>query len=401
MTPRQRISAALNHQQPDRIPLDLAGTESSGLTAIAYNSLRSHMNLPPDPPQVFDTYQQVVKIGDDLRRALEIDTVPLHIEPRRWKPFTLPDGSPCRIPEKWNPQPQDGDLVVRDTDGNVAARMPAGGFYFEPVHASLAAVASPAELDKHARAIESFDWPAHADESIDDIAARAERLFTETDYAVVANFQFHLLAAGQILRGYQQFMIDLLADPPLAHAILARLCDAYCRRAEALLARVGSFIQVVLVNDDLGTQNAPLLSPDCYRSMILPYQKRLFAFIKSRTDAALLMHSCGAVAEFIPSLLDAGIDALNPVQVSAAGMDTAELKRRFGRHLTFWGGGCDTQQILRAASPQQIEQEVKRRIDQLAPGGGFVFTQVHNIQPDVPPENILAMYRAFKKYRDY
>ncbi len=400
MTPRERIVATLRGETPDRVPLDIGGTESSGLTGIACNRLRAHLGMSPGATQVFDTYQQVVKLEDDLRDRLEIDTVPLLIEPLQWRAFELPDGSPCEIPAKWCPaEDGDGGLIVRDAEDHIIARMPAGGLYFEPVYAPLADVREPAELAEHARAIESFDWPGHADESLADIAARAQHLFDETDYAIVANLQLHLLAGGQMLRGYEQFMMDLLADKAIAHGILRRLTDAYIARADSYLARVGELVQVVLVNDDLGTQNGPMMSLDCYREMIWPYQKELFDFIKSRSPAALLFHTCGAVSEFIPLLIEAGVDAINPVQVSAAGMDSAELKRRFGEQITFWGGGCDTQQVLRRGSAAQIEAEVKRRIDDLSPGGRFVFTQVHNIQPDVPPENVTAMLAAFAKYR--
>jgi len=277
---------------------------------------------------------------------------------------------------------------------------PADGFYFEPCSPPLAEVTRVDELDAHADAITAFDWPAYADESLDAYAARATRLFEETDRAVVANFCMHLLAAGQILRGYEDFMVDLIANKPLVHALMERLVDAYCERADRLLARVGDLVQAVELCDDLGTQNGPMLSLDCYREMILPYQKRLFAHVKSRTDAALLFHSCGSVRAFIPDLIAAGVDALNPVQVSAADMDTAALKRAFGRDITFWGGGCDTQHVLPHGTPAEIAAEVKHRIDDLAPGGGFVFTQVHNIQPDVSPANVLAMLDAVKWYRD-
>jgi len=392
---------ALRREVPDRVPLDLGGTESSGMTAIAYRNLRAHLDLPPGRIQVFDTLQQLAKIEDDLREQLEVDTVPLYLEPRRWKPGVLSDGTPCEIPERWNPREEEGGWVVRDGAGHVTARMPEDGFYFEPTYAPLADVQQPSELDAHADAIESFDWPSYADESVDDIEARARTLHQETDLAVVANLCMHLLAAGQILRGYENFMVDLLANRTLAHALLERLTDAYVRRCDRVLPRIDKYIQVVLVNDDLGIQSGPMLSIDCYKEMIWPYQKRLFGYVKSKTDAALLLHSCGSVYRFIPFLIEAGIDALNPVQVSAAEMDTKRLKREFGKDLTFWGGGCDTQHVLPRGSAREIEDEVKRRVSDLAPGGGFVFTQVHNIQPDVPPENVLAMVDALSKYRDY
>ena len=400
MTPRERMIETLNHREPDMIPLDLGGTESSGITGIAYNRLRKHLGLRTGETQIFDVFQQITKIEDDLRSLIKPDTVPLLFEPEEWKPFSLPDDSHCSIPEKWNPERDgDGDWIVRDPEGVVCARMPSGGYYFEPVCAPLAGVSNVNELQAFDHIIETFDRPFFADESLETLAHRAQRLFEETDDAIVANLQFHLLAAGQQLRGYENFMVDLLLDKKLAHALLEKLCEAYMRRCEEYLERAGNFIQVVLLNDDLGTQHGPMLSPDCYREMLWPYQKRLIGSIKEKTDAFILFHSCGSVYRFIPSLIEAGVDALNPVQVSAAEMDTKRLKKEFGGDITFWGGGCDTQQVLRNGTAAQIQDEVKRRIDDLAAGGGFVFTQVHNIQPDVPPENIMAMYDAFYEFR--
>ena len=401
MTSRERIIRALKHNEPDRIPLDLGGTESSGITGIAYNRLRNYLGLTQGKTQIFDVYQQICKIESDVRDIVLPDTIPLLIEPLKWKPFVLPDGSHCQIPEKWCPKKEpNGDLVVTNSKGKVIARMPDKGFYFDPAIAPLAAVENPAELNAYADEIKSCDWPFFADESLNSIAERAAYLFKNTDFAIVANLQLHLLAAGQQLRGYETFMIDLLMNKPLVHALFEMLTDAYVRRCKRYLERVGKFIQVILLNDDLGTQNGPMLSLDCYREMLWPYQKKLFEFIKTRTDAFILFHSCGSVYEFIPSLIEIGVDALNPVQVSAAEMDTRRLKKQFGKDITFWGGGCDTQMILPNGTKEQIQDEVKHRIDDMAEGGGFVFTQVHNIQPDVKPENIMAMYHAFRKYAD-
>ena len=189
-------------------------------------------------------------------------------------------------------------------------------------------------------------------------------------------------------------MTDLILAPDLADYLLGMLVDAYCRRADTLFPTMNGLVDVILVNDDLGTQAGPMLSPDLYRKRIKPFQRRLFSHLKSVSGLPLLLHSCGSVRWAIPDLIEVGIDALNPVQVSAAGMDSAELKRDFGRDITFWGGGCDTQHVLNRGTPDEVREEVKRRIGDLAPGGGFVFCQVHNIQPDVPPDNIIAMLDA-------
>jgi len=401
MTSRERVVKALQHQEPDRIPLDIGGTESSGLTGIAYNKLRSYLHLEKGKTQIFDTHQQVTKIENDIGELLETDTAPLLLEPLEWKPFRLTDGSPCEIPEKWNPQREDRDLVVKDKHNNVVARMPEGGFYFESVYAPLSHLEEPAQLDDYLIHLESFDYPDYADESLDSIASRAKTLYQDTELAIIGNLQLHILAAGQKLRGFENFMIDLVMNKKLAHAFLENLVDVYMRRCDQFLARVGPSIQVILVNDDLGTQQGPMMSLDTYQEMIWPYQKKLFEYIKRKADVFLLLHSCGSVYRYIPYLIEAGVDALNPVQVSAAEMDTRNLKREFGKDITFWGGGCDTQQVLNRGSAKNIEDEVKRRIDDLAPGGGFVFTQDHNIQADVPPANIMTMLETFKKHRNY
>lgn len=394
MTSRERVITALKHEEPDRVPLDLGGTESSSFTGIAYNNFRKYLKLDPSKTQIYDLYQQISKIDDDIREMFGVDTVPLLMEPRRWKQFPLTDGSSCEIPEKWDPVEKEGDLVVYDKEGNITARMPKQGYYFEPAYFPLAKVENPAQLDEYSEYFETYDRPFFLDESFNEIGARAKALYEDTEYAIVGNFMVHLLAAGQFLRGFDNFLVDLMVNKSLAYGILERLLDAYKKRAEEYTKQVGQYVQVILVNDDLGTQIAPMISLECYREMILPFQKKLFGFIKEHTDAFLLLHSCGSVYQFIPDLIEAGIDALNPVQVTAADMDSKKLKQEFGQYITFWGGGCDTQHVLNSGTPQQVREEVKRRVNDFSPGGGFVFTQVHNIQPDVPPENVVAMYEA-------
>ena len=257
---------------------------------------------------------------------------------------------------------------------------------------------SPADLGPHARAIARFDWPEFADEGIEGLARRARALRAESDRAVVLNFQSHLLAAGQILRGFESFMADLVLNADVCDALLDILVEAYCERADQMFPSLDGCVDVVLVNDDLGIQRGPMLSPELYRKRVKPYQRRLFSHLKARSGAPLLLHSCGSIRWALPDLIEIGVDAINPVQVSAAGMDSAELKREFGRDLTFWGGGCDTQRVLGRGTPAGVREEVKRRIGDLAPGGGLVFCQVHNIQPEVPPENVVAMLEAAAEF---
>jgi uroporphyrinogen decarboxylase len=394
VTARERVLAALRHEEPDRVPIDLGGTESSGMTAAAYQRLRAYLGLPPRA-RVVEPFQHVVQVDEEVKARFGVATEMLIPGPRQWRVAQLPDGAPCELPEGWRTVAHaDGSEEAVDAEGRRIGRRAASGHHFDPVNPPLAGVESPAELEKHRDAIASFDWPSFADEGVEGLAARAGQLRETTDRAVLFNYQVHVLAAGQILMGFETFLSHLVLEPQLAEALLTQLVEAYCERTERVFPALGDSIDVVLVNDDLGTQQGPMLSPDLYRKRIAPYQRRLFAHLKDHTHAPLLLHSCGSVRFAIPDLIEMGVEALNPVQVSAAGMDSAELKREFGRDLTFWGGGCDTQHVLSRGTPAEVRAEVKRRVADFSPGGGFVFTQVHNIQPEAPPENVVAMLEA-------
>ncbi len=393
MTSRERLLTSLAHREPDRVPRDLGGTESSGMTAHALAQLRRHLQMPGDLV-IFEPYQYVATIGADLRARFGIDTVNLTPGPRRWVRRTAPPGLDVRLPEGWRERDSsDGLTEVLDADGAVVARRPPGGFYFDPVNPPLRDVDTPAGIERRRAIIEAFDWPAFADEGPAALQQRARALHAGGG-CVVFNLCCHLLAAGQLLRGYEAFMIDLMTDADLTHTLLRGLVEGYIRRIDRLAPLLRDSVDVVLLNDDLGTQNGPMLSPDLYRERIKPHQRTLFEHVRRAFGKPILFHSCGSVRAFIPDLIEIGVSALNPVQLSASGMELRGLKRDFGRDLTFWGGGIDTQSVLNHGTPAAVGEAVRRSVDILAPGGGFVFCQVHNIQPDVPPENVVAMVAA-------
>lgn len=392
MTPRERIIAALQHKEPDRVPIDLGATDSSGIMGIAYNRLKKHLRIS-GRTQVFDIIQMIAKVELPVVEAVGSDAVPVLIEPKQWKPWTLPDGSEADIPARANLKKLDsGESVQVDEDGTVISRCPNGGLYFDPVWHPLEDAKTLDDIDAGEPYFRSFDWPSHFDEDFDDLRVKAQKLYNETQYAIVGNLCIHLFAAGQALRGFENFMMDLIIDKPLAHRLLARQVEAYLPRIDKYIEAIGPYVQIILVNDDLGAQSSLQIAPEVYREMVKPYQKKLWQYIKEKSQKFLLLHSCGSIHDLIPDLIEIGVDVLNPVQVSAANMDTRALKKEFGKDITFWGGGCDTQNVLARGTPDEVKKEVRKRVDDLAPGGGFVFCQVHNIQADVPVENILAMY---------
>jgi uroporphyrinogen decarboxylase len=396
------VIESLSHREPDRIPIDLGATDNSGINAIAYNRLKRFLGIRTGRTQVYDTIQQIVKVEEDILRYVKGDLLPVLIEPRKWKSSRLQDGTDCELPAKWNPVKLDnGDQVVYDGEGMEVARMPNGGYYFEPFQFPLRSVKSVSEIEGYMEIIENYDWPFYADEDFKDLRRKAKSLYENTDYALVACFFGHVYAAGQLLRGFREFMIDLIARPEIAEAIMSRLVEAYIERFSKYTEAIGEYVQVILINDDLGMQDRLQISPALYRTMVKPHHKKLYRFIKENSDAFLVLHSDGAIRDAIPDLIEIGVDAINPVQLSANGMDSKELKKEFGDKICFWGGGCDTHRVLPFGTPREVEEEVKKRISDLAPNGGFVFTQVHNIQADVPPENIITMFKAARKYGGY
>ncbi|MCD6291803.1 MAG: methyltransferase, partial [Anaerolineae bacterium] len=241
-----------------------------------------------------------------------------------------------------------------------------------------------------------------SDEALARLRAEARRLYQETDYAVMGAFGGNILESGQGLRGWEQFMLDLAYGGSFLETFLELLTENHLRNLERYLAAVGEYIQIIQMGDDLGTQRGPQISIDTYRRWIKPYQKRIYNWVHEHyPDIYVFLHSCGSIYAFIPDLIEIGVDILNPVQTSAYDMDPVRLKREFGRDITFWGGGVETQSTLPNGTPDDVRQQVRERLDIFAPGGGYVFNQVHNIQHGVPSENIIAMFDTASTYGIY
>ena len=397
MNSRERVLTALQHKEADRVPLDLGAMLSTGITGMAYNKLKSYLGIRDGRTRMYDLGQQLAEPETEILERIGADVLPLFVsDPKRWKPSTLPDGSPCEVPEGFNPETlPDGSQVLRDGQGHIVSQMPKDGYYYDSVYFPLAGVSTVEELDQ---------YPSYSpidERTLVDLHERAKDLYENTEYALMLNGGGGIYEPAQGLRGWDVFMMDLAGDPAFAGALLDRLVDANIQRLEQILPAVEGYVQVIQVGDDLGMQDGPQLSPRLYRKVVKPRHQRLYRYIKEHSSAYLFLHTCGSVYRFIPDFIEMGVDILNPVQVSARDMGSKRLKQEFGKDIVFWGGGCDTQKVLPFGTPVEVREEVRRRMGDLAPGGGFVFNQVHNIQVGVPPENIMAMYDAVREFGAY
>jgi uroporphyrinogen decarboxylase len=406
MTPRQRVLAALSHQQPDCVPIDLSGHRSSGIAAIAYARLRDYLGLEKRPIRVYDVQQQLAIVDDDVLDRLGVDTIELGrgfaLDDADWADWVLPDGTPCQLPVWIRPERDDGRWVIRAESGQVVAEMPDGALYFEQAYYPFA---ENDDFDRIPEALSESMWTGVAappgpliegPEGEQKFRAGAARLRASTDRAIIGLFGGNLLEMGQFLYRNDNFYMLLAAEPARAHAFLDRIVELHLANLQRFLAAVGASIDVILFGDDLGMQQGPQVSPAMYREFFKPRHATMWRRAKELADVKVMLHCCGGVAELMEDLIDAGLDAINPVQISCRGMDATRLKEQFGDRLTLWGGGCDTHRMLPKATPEEIAEHVRQQVAILNPGGGFVFQQVHNIMADIPVQNIVAMYDAVR-----
>jgi len=397
MNSRERVLAVLDRKPADRIPFDLGGTDCSSIHALPYQALRKHFGLPDGPIKCGCLIQLIAELDGSVMDLMGVDTEILPFGSRETKIWNTPFGIDLVVPARFNVELlPDGSNVVRNAKGVIHAERAAKAYYFDPVGVPLAPVESPGELSRFDDLFERWDYSAVFDEPVEVMAARARRQHAATSRAVIAPWRMHYLQSGQIMRGYEQFLVDLMVEKDLAHAILRKLHEVYLRRVDTFLDAFGDAIDVVFLTDDLGTQDSGLISPALYKEMIYPYASELVGKIRA-AGKPVVMHSCGAIAPFIPFLIEMGVNAVNPVQVAATGMNPADLVRQFGKDIAFWGGGCDTQHALNASNPDIVTADVERRMREFG-NASLVFTQVHNIQYDVSVANILAMKDAYVKH---
>jgi uroporphyrinogen decarboxylase len=381
MRPRERVLTALEHREPDQVPLDIGGTDVTGINVNTYRQLLPMLGEPvPDSIPILDMVQQLAVVGENASRKLDA-----HCR------AVFPNSS-----SKWNLEIERNEVESRFKDewGIVWRHPEPNGYYYDIANHPLGG----ATVEE----IAAYRWPDPLDPARrKGVAELARRLHEENEYAVILS---GITGGGPMemaawLAGFENFFVACISEPEVAEALLDEALQIKLKFWQAILAEAGPFVDIISESEDLGMQDRLLVSPQVFRRLIQPRLRQLFAAIKAAApNVKILLHSDGAILPLLPDLIEIGVDILNPVQVSAEGMgDTAFLKREFGRDLTFWGG-IDTQRILAFGTCQDVREEVQRRIDDLAPGGGYVLASVHNIQADVPPENVIAMWQAWSDF---
>jgi len=365
MTSRERVIAAINHKIPDRMPIDLGMHNSTGISAFAYWNLREFLGLSNENTTIVDVTQFLARVDEDILKRFHCDCIMLQPKWPKVKKWNIRDKYNFNIPSTANPVLEaDGSWTI--SRSNQTMRMPKDGFFFDG------------------------GWPQfnelEGEEYFKSIISEAERIYNETDY-----FTTFIGYHAYFFCDDMEYQCNMITDPERVIEINDEIHRNQMKSLETLVERLGDRVQAVALNSDLGSQRGPLVNPELYKELCAPYVKEFCDFVHKNTDWKVFLHACGSIKALIPTLIESGIDIINPVQISAENMDPFEIKNTFGKDIVFWGGGCDTQNILGNGSTDAVRKNVQELISVFKPHGGFVFNQVHNIMGNVPPENIVTM----------
>ncbi len=414
MNSRERVLAALNYSEPDKIPIDFGGHRSSGISAIAYDRLKKAMGISTGDIYVYDMIQQLAIVEQPVLDLFQVDTIELGRAYMRdasdWKDWELPDGTPCKIPAMIHVEKKEDDWYLLSESGLPYGVQKKGCLYFEQTlypmeHRDF-------ENDAFADLREQFKlsmWcstPAPGGhlplegEGLVKLQEGARLLRESTDKAIIGLFGGNLFETPQLMFRAQNYFMNMSLYPEATLRLSEKLTEIYCSDMVKWLGAVGPYIDIMLFGDDLGSNQGPLIDPEMYRQYYKPFHKIMWSVVKKiAPHVKILLHSCGSIEPFLDDLIDAGLDAVNPVQISCRGMQLDDLKKKNRGRITFWGGGCDTQSVLSDEQPGKIEDHVRKQLAIMKGNGGFVFQQVHNILGNVPPGNIIRMFDTVIKNR--
>jgi uroporphyrinogen decarboxylase len=411
MNKRERVMAILNHQPADKIPVDCGSMHSSGISAITYNTLKKELEIQGSETKVYDIPQQLAIPEDWYLERFQVDVIDLARvyanEPNDWKEWELPDGSPAKIPTWLRIEQQGKDWVCLDEDDDMIAIMPEASLYFDQTFWPLYNK-QPKDFQDLQTHLDKIMWchctdplwkNARDPDFFSTLRQSAKQLHEQTDFAITANYGSLFFELSQWIFRNDDFFIRLVTEKNMIEKLLDKLTEIHLERLEPFIDAVSPYAQVIIFGDDLGMQNNSLISPAMYRELFFPRHKEIFKYVKNKSHLHTFLHSCGAISNLMPDLIEAGLDIINPVQINATGMESEKLKREFGKDLVFWGGGVDTQHTLFYATEQKIRDEVRKNCEIFMQDGGFVFSQVHNILAGIPTKNIIAMYDEVNRLR--
>ena len=412
MNSRERIIASINHQVVDKVPVDMGATTSSGISAIAYSNLVKHIGREDLPVLIYDVVQQLAQPDNFVLDRFGVDAIDIgrtfNDKPADWYPVTMSNGAAAYYPVWFKPVKQaDGSFLTYDSDGiRVLSKMPVGSTFFDQCYFPFSTGYPPdfSGLDAEMNRVMWGRYPRspwdHAGEPDFYKMLREKALYLRqtTDKALVLGCGCNLFEWGTFLRRMDNFLMDLMFEQDRVEALLDKLLEKHLKTLEKVCEAVGDVVDIIKFGDDFGMNTGPLMSPEIYRQLFKPRLRQLCDYVKGHSKMHILLHSCGSIYKLMPDMIDAGIEIFNPVQTNCTDMDFRMLKEEFGSSCTFWGGGIETAGTLNLGSPEQIREQVLERMDVLSKGGGFVFNTIHNILPDVPPQNIVAMFNAVKEF---
>lgn len=414
MTSRERVLEAINHGKPDKVPVDMGATPSSGISAIAYSNLVKHINHPELPVHIYDVVQQLAQPDMTILDRFGVDVLDIgrtfNNLPSDWHPVTMANGSEAFYPKWYNPVKQpDGSYITLDDDGiRVLSKMPIGATFFDqnyfPYVDGYPSDYKNLDAEMHrimwARDAHSPWDHAGEDNFWQELRERTIRLRNSTGKALLVVCGCNLFEWGTFLRRMDNFLMDLMCDTENVEKLLDQLLVRHLATLEKVCNAVGDIVDIIRFGDDLGMSTGPFMDAETYRTLFKPRHKILCDYVKSHSRMHTFIHSCGSISLLMPDLIEAGIEIFNPVQTNSYKMEPAFLKKEFGRDCTFWGGGIETVGTLNQGPVEKIREQVLSRLEIFSEGGGFVFNTVHNILPDVPPQNIVAMFDAVNEYNN-
>lgn len=411
MNSRERVLASINHKEPTKVPVDMGSNPSSGISAIAYSNLLKNLKMEHLPVQIYDVVQQLAQPHDEIIDLCGIDVLDIgrtfNEKPEHWQPTTLANGAKAFYPIWFNPEKNEsGDWIAKHSSGLSIAKMPGGATFFDQIHFPWID-GYPDTMNGLDDAMSKVLWSAFVHSPWDnagmpgfwdELRKRTIHLKQNTDKALMIVVGCNLFEWGSFIRRMDNFMMDLYMESDNVEKLLDALLEKHLEMLAKVCESVGDVADIVRFGDDLGAMNGPFMDPELYRQFFKPRHKQLCDFVKQKSNMSTFLHSCGSIYKLIPDLIEAGFDILNPVQTQCTDMQPEKLKAEFGNEVTFWGGGIETVGTLNASTAEQVRAEVLNRLEILSKGGGYVFNTVHNIMPDVPPENIIAMFNAIKEF---